>query len=363
MSNVPEPRQIDIEDAIAEAKAAASVGDKAAERQYLESIAPDIERADRSRREREKLEAPVAAQKRAAADNHKPWYDRPIDIPAGKYRVEQKVRRAAELAEQVSVSIAKQRETARRKNAAPLDNRPTPERAAKLVGIQADGQQSTAVDAIAPPITDDDTRASLKAHEVQSVVDYYRRGWTYEELQGGHFLVNAWKEAALGEPRLVANYDGTPGSAFGPRDGGVKRSDKSERFVDAHNQMLNIEAILFTNFGAKGVSMIKWLVWETVKVSRDGAPLSEQMEAAGRALAPFVKDRGRLWGITYGYLKCILRFAYGQWVVKEEAMQRRDSTPEQIAMRRRHRLAKFGAFDVAAAVDERRVALGPRARR
>ena len=358
---MPSPRSL--QDQIAEAKTHV-MGEKARERATLHALAPQIERAAREAREREKLKASVEAQRAAAKDNATPWLDRPIDVAVGKYRAEQKARRATELEDQVSISIAKQRETARRKNAAPpLDNTPTPERAAKLVAVQGDGQRSTAVDTIAPPIKDDDTRTNAKAHVVQNVVDYYRDGWTYEELQGGIFLVNAWKEAAMGEPRLVANYEGTPGSAFGPRDGGVKRNGKSEHYVDAHQKVLNIEAILFTNFGRDGVNVIKWLIWETMRLGREGAPLVEQMESSGKALAPFVRDKSRLWGITFGYLKCILRFAYAQWVVREQAMQRRQSTPEQIDMRRKHRLAKFGAFNAEAAVDHRRIALGPRARR
>ena len=286
------------------------VNGKAADRRFLQSIQETIDKAARESASRGTLKATVEMQKRLAA--------------------EAKAKREAELAAAISIVAAKEKDKGGRKNAAP-DNRPTSERLAKLMGAEA----------ITPPI--DGHNTIMKAHLTQGVVEFYRDKWADEELQGARFLVKVWNDAVNGERGVTASYTGVPGAAYGPRDGGVKRGSKTETYVDAHQQMLNVEGILFAKFGAKGLNVVRWFVWETLRVARDGASMGEQMEAAGKSLAPFVKDAGRLWGITFGSLQTIFRFAYAEWVVKEEAMKRRASTPQQIEMRRairRHKMVK-----------------------
>jgi hypothetical protein len=276
---------------------------KAAERQYLDSIRPKIERAVREAKSKGTLVSSFEAAKKAAADKRK--------------RQEEERRRAA--------AAARLERESRPEPPIQADNAPTPERLAKLMGVET----------ITPPIKDDSTRTNTRAHRVQGVVEYYHREWTYEEREGAQYLVDKWRAYEKCFPTMTANLDGTPGNAFGPRAGGFR--GKAEAAADASHAILQIEAIIFTNFGIKGLNLLRWHVWESAKVAKEGATMTEQMQAAGRTLAPFVKAEDRLWGITFGSLQRIFHFAYSKWVATEQAMQSRPSTPEQIAMRRQQR--------------------------
>lgn len=219
------------------------------------------------------------------------------------------------------------------------DNSPTKERVARLAGV----------DELSPPIQDKDTRATSRAYKVEGVVDFYGAKpkrpdgkpaedskWGAEEEQGARFLVDVWHKASNGMPRVTSSYGGVPGS-FGPRDGGVKRG-KTEAHVDAHTKQLTCEAIIFSNFGVKGLQLVRWFVWETERVAKEGASVTEQMQHAGRRLAPFVRDEGRLWGLTFGSLQRIFYFSYAKWVAGERAASpAHPLTPQQIAARREAR--------------------------
>lgn len=283
-------------------------GAKAALRAHLDSIQPEIERAARNSEAIGTLRASAEAQKRLAAE---------------KAREEKE----AKIADAVSIVAAKEKERAQRKNAAPVNNGPTPERAAKL--MTGDGIGLRVANA-------------TKAHEAQNVVEFYNGKWTDEELQGARHLVQKWNDAEKGHPTVTPAYTGVPGSGFGARNGGIRRG-KTEHFVSLHQEVLQIEGIIFAKFGSKGLNLVRWFCWETVLVAREGAALGEQMEAAGKSLAPFVspKNKDRLWGLTFGHLMAIFRFAYSEWVVKEAAMQQYRSSPQQIANRRAHRVRRM----------------------
>lgn len=278
---------------------------KSAERSYLRSIQGDIERVAKESRARDTLTASVEAKKRVEAEK--------------RQRQKEKLARiAAEL----------QREKdARHPDRDEQDNGPTRERRAKLAGLEE----------ITPPIKDQQTRANTRAHLTQGVVEFYRNEWTYEELQGARHLISKWDAYAKALPSMTSNPEGVPGGSFGPRNGGLRGGERS---TQAYQDVTVIEAIIFTNFGAKGLNLVKWFAWETLRVAREGAPVTEQMHAAGRALAPFVRSEDRLWGITFGSLQRIFHFAYAKWVASEEAMRRRDSTPAQVAMRRGQRMRR-----------------------
>jgi hypothetical protein len=250
----------------------------------------------------------------------------------------------------MSVQFAKQQENARRarrrRGEYNGDNGPTPERLSKL---QADGGQ--AIDQISPPIVDDDTLSTAKAHETQTVVDFYKKRWTHEELTGARYLVRVFDQAVLDERKVTPAYDGMPVTAATPgKAGSTSLAELAEAAKLAgerarrHEHWINVEAILHTRFGQKGVKVIQWFVWETHRVAREGTPLGEQMVEAGRALAPFVEDEARLKGVTLGWLQAVFRFAYGQWSVPEEAAKRQAasrSTDAEIAARRRMRQAQL----------------------
>lgn len=308
------PLQLDLEEAIR--------GSKARERAYLDTIRPEIDRAARESQTRGTLQSTIEAQKRAAAEKRK---------------------RQAELQAQISVALANEKGGQRgRPRSGPADNGPTPERLAKL-------RVEPGELAIEPPLG----AAGDKPHQALNVVEFYRGKWSDEEQQGARYLVQTWNDAEKGLPTVTPNYTGVPGAAFGARDGGLKRGGKTERFVDLHQDVLNIEGIIFAKFGIKGLSLIRWFCWETLSVAQEGASLGERMKKAGQSLAPFVspKSEDRLWGITFGSLQTIFRFAYAEWVVKEEALKQRASTPEQIAMRREHRARRMGKDWPAARAD------------
>lgn len=309
-----------------------SEGDKAAMRELLATLSADIA----------KLARPTL----------------PATEPMRRRLDEETRQRARQLQAEVRANVAKRRKEERQELEPPpqQDNSPTPQRLARLViaDPEADGGKTTGLDEISPPIADKDTRGTSKSYMVQGVVEFYaakpkRPGkppeeskWGLEEEQGARFLVKVWHKAESGMPRVTANYGGAPSTAYGPRDGGVKRGGKTEAHVDAHNELLHVEAIIFTNFGIRGLQLVRWFVWETERVAKEGSSVTEQMEHAGRTLAPFVKDQGRLWGLTFGSLQRIFYFSYAKWVANEQAMQRRQSTPEQIAARRQERSRRLG---------------------
>lgn len=244
-------------------------------------------------------------------------------------------RKLAEIAD----ALEKQRETQ------PLqDNSPTRERLRTLAGIEA----------IAPPIADKNTRAATRSYLTQSVVDFYaarpaRPGqpgtakpsaWGLDEEQGLRHLVQVYNRAGGGEPRVTASYGAGVHTAYGPRDGGVRRG-KTEAHVDAHNKLVEVEALLHAALGSKCVMVVRWFVGETERVA-EGATMIGQMQHAGRMLAPLVKDEDRAWGIAFGWLQAAGRFAYGKWVVSERAAQRTPSTPQQVEARRNQRMKRLG---------------------
>ena len=285
---------------------------KAADRRFLESIQPVIERAAREGHERGILKSTIEAQKRLAA--------------------EKRLEREAKLAAAVSIIAAKEKERGGRKNAAQEYNGPTPERGAKLMGVVP----------IAPPIGTGDKNTITKAHLAQGVVEFYSDRMKAEHLQGARYLAQVGHKAGAGQPRVTGSYEGTPGTAFGPRRGGV-----AAHALDAHNELLNVEAIITSNFGPEGRYLLRWL-WDSVEMARDGMGLREQMAVLGKSIAPWVKDPAGLAHIAHGSLLMMFRFAYSNWVVKEQAMQRRESTPQQIEMRRairRHKMVKEGLLD------------------
>ena len=229
--------------------------------------------------------------------------------------------RQVAMVEQISAYAAKEKERQRRKNAAPIDNGPTPERRAKLLGV----------DAITPPINDGG-RTAGKAHIAQGVVEFYHGKWSYEAEQGAKYLRDLWAEAQSGQPKSTPNYDGTPGGSFGPRRGGVAAHTKEQNF-----DVIKAEAIVFGNFGSRGLQHLRWFFWDKEKPGGEGLPLLQQMERAGRSLAPFIEENKRLSDVTYGFIYGIALFAYQKWVVDEKAMERKHSTPEEIAARRKAR--------------------------
>jgi hypothetical protein len=235
---------------------------------------------------------------------------------------------------QISVQLTKERENSQRRNAAPLDNGPTPERKAKLAGVEQ----------ITPPI--DGTRGSItKAHVVQGVVEFYAGKWSYEDVEGARYLAQLWHKAASGGARVTGNYDGTPATAFGPRKGGV-----AAHTLDAHNQVLYVESILFKHFGRRGLSLVHWFLWSTQLIAREGAGMMEQVLAAGRSLAPWVKEEGRLWGITIGHLQAICHFSYANWVHGERAATRSRSPAQDT--RERLNAKGMGAEQLQREVDK-----------
>jgi hypothetical protein len=249
------------------------LGEKAKTRAELQSLQGEIDRVARESKERQKLAATVEMQKVAR-------------------------QKAAKIA-RVAAAIEEERAPP----PAP-DNAPTRERQAKLLG------EAT----ISPPVKDKETRANTRVHEAHGVVEFYAGKWSYEQLQGARHLVQKWHETGI-EPRITANYDGTPVSAamFGPRSAGLVGKRR-----DAYTEWMQIEAITKAHFFEGGWNLIRWFVIETVRVAKEGATMTDQLTEAGRRLAPFVKDKERAWGVAIGSLQRIFEFAYGHFVVPKQ---------------------------------------------
>lgn len=113
--------------------------------------------------------------------------------------------------DEISAFASKQKKRAERKNAAPADNGPTPERLAKA-GNAGD---------IAVPIKDQDTRALTRVTTVKSAFEAHKEGLTDEEVSA---LTQALKDFMLAEEtsiKVTSGYGEGGGSVPGPRHGGV----------------------------------------------------------------------------------------------------------------------------------------------
>lgn len=119
----------------------------------------------------------------------------------------------AHAAHHISAAMKKERERRNRKNAAPENNGPTPERLAKLVKED--------ISAITPPI-DSRLGVTTKAHIIRSPLETNREKIKERLYNVGKRFVKDFDAAELGGHKVTSSYEGTPGTAFGARHGGVQ---------------------------------------------------------------------------------------------------------------------------------------------
>lgn len=250
------------------------MSDKAADRAALSTLSAQIEGVLAARREREKLAASIEAQQRAGAESAKPWIDRG-EVPIGKFRAEQKIARAQQMRDQVSIKLAKERERAGRKNAAQAQAEgktqteevgPTPERVAK--------EEAGAVSQMLTPIRDDGTRFGTRTHAVAAPYERYQKVLPQDLLAAAVQAVTDILTAESG-PRVTSSYDGTPVTSFGARHGGVQDYVREKTaLVDEMRATLDREFL----------EVIDWVITSSViKPSGEAMTLAD----VGRKVSPW----------------------------------------------------------------------------
>jgi hypothetical protein len=229
------------------------------------------------------LAAKPAAQARVAEENKKPWLERPVDVPMGKHRHEQREARRLEMEQQLSAFADKQRRNSGRKNAKqPMG--PTPQRAAKAIdGIVAEtvipGQGPV------PPV---------RRHTVQSPIDRYGEFWDASASHGGRDLLQAARDLrdifllSKSSSRITSSYEGAATTKQGARHGGV---------ADHIREAANIAEIIRAQFPAC-VDDIEFFLAEVV-IHQDGTPM--KFQDSGALISPW-KTPDAQKGVGYGAL-------------------------------------------------------------
>lgn len=254
------------------------MSDKTADRSTLRHLDGEITRALHARKERERL-ATLAAP------------------PAAQAVVAKRLTLAEEMRSQVSVVIAKQRERERRPRAAAPASKetigPTRERIAKA--------GDAGIEKLAPPIRDNSTGPSTRAHRVALPLDNprYRAVLSGSSEEIARDIVHVFLMAMSG-PRVTGSYDGVPSGAGGARPGGV------QDFVrESH---ATAEAIA-KELGPSVVRDITWHLTGQV-VKPDGSAM--RLADSGRLMSPWTandeKDTAVGWGGLVRSLEVLARW-------------------------------------------------------
>ena len=292
---------------------------KAADRRFLEGLQPVIERAAREGHEREKLKSAPKAQRRVARESEKPWLDRDINVPTGKYRDEQKMQR---FAEQVSVFADKQRRNAARRNARVADEPIGPTQERYFRGGEG-------IDAITPPIGSHAVTVGIKAHIVRRPIDTDRDRIGDRRYDAALRFLRDYDAVVLGTKRIIADLDSVGGGSFGPRHGGVTDSVR-ESAARLH--------LLQQLSGNEIWRVLEQLVAQTHDVKK-GRPVT--VEEFGHELTGYSRDQARSAGVAA--MALALSFVVN-FYRREDALSRGDvSTAEEIRARlqiRRERLER-----------------------
>lgn len=200
------------------------------------------------------LEELIARSKQAEAERQR--FTIAASPKAKEYRDTVTRERGLNLVEQIGIAVNKQKDKARRKNAVPEFNGPTPERLAK--------DKDADIAAIVPPI-DSRLGVTTKAVIIRSPLETHRATLRERLYNVGLRFLKDFDAASIAGARTTSSYgEGVGGGSYGARHGGVQDIAR-----EANTRMM----LLAAQIGPNGWSILSGLVGQ-VNDARMGRPPS-----------------------------------------------------------------------------------------